>query len=73
MMQLNHGIFDEASVSVIGSETVREVGRLAGKPADVRRFRPNIVVHLLRASAFQEDEWVGGLSFGEGNEAPPSP
>jgi len=71
MMQLNHGIFDEASVSVIASATVREIGRLAGQTADVRRFRPNIVVRLLRATPFQEDEWVGGvLSFGEGDDAP---
>jgi uncharacterized protein len=71
MMQMNHGVFDEASVSVIASETVREIGRLAGRNADVRRFRPNIVVRLLRAVPFQEDEWVGGaLSFGEGDDAP---
>jgi len=71
MMQLNHGIFDDASISVIASDTVREIGRLAGQSADVRRFRPNIVVRLLRASPFQEDEWVGGvLSFGEGDETP---
>src|SRR5262245_24568781 len=66
MMQLNHGVFDEASVSVIASDTVREIGRLAGRSADIRRFRPNIVVRLLRAVPFQENEWVGGvLSFGE--------
>src|SRR5579859_7014225 len=38
MMQLNHGIFDEASISVIASDTVREIGRLAGRSLDVRRF-----------------------------------
>ena len=71
MMQLKHGIFDEASVSVIASDTVREIGRLAGQSPDVRRFRPNIVVRLLRSVPFQEDEWLGGvLSFGEGDEAP---
>ncbi len=71
MMQLNHGIFDEASISVIASDTVREIGRLAGRSGDVRRFRPNVVVRLLRAAPFQEDEWVGGvLSFGEGDNAP---
>ena len=76
MMQLRHGIFDEASISVIASETVREIGRLAGRnfdvqSLDVRRFRPNIVVRLLRSAPFQEDEWVGGvLSFGEGDDAP---
>jgi uncharacterized protein YcbX len=71
MMRLNHGIFDEASLSVIAAETVREIGRLAGQAPDVRRFRPNVVVRLLRAAPFQEDEWLGGaLSFGEGPEAP---
>src|SRR5437773_7367822 len=71
MMLLNHGIFDEASISVIASDTVREIGRLAGRSADVRRFRPNVVVRLLRSVPFQENEWVGGvLSFGEGDDAP---
>jgi len=71
MMQLKHGIFDEASISVIAFDTMREIGRLAGRSLDVRRFRPNIVVRLLRPVPFQEDEWVGGmLSFGEGDDAP---
>jgi MOSC domain-containing protein len=71
MMQLNHGIFDEASISIIAFDTVREIGRLAGRSPDVRRFRPNVVVRLLRSVPFQEDHWLGGmLSFGEGNDAP---
>src|SRR5437899_413541 len=71
MMQLNHGIFDEASISVIASDTVREIGRLAGQSLDMRRFRPNVVVRLQRPVPFQEDKWVGGvLSFGEGDDAP---
>jgi len=71
MMQLKHGIFDDASISVIAVDTVREIARLAGRSADVRRFRPNVVVRLTRSVPFQEDEWVGGvLSFGEGDDAP---
>jgi uncharacterized protein YcbX len=71
MMQLKHGIFDEASISVIASDTVREIGRLAGRNLDVRRFRPNVVVRLLRSAPFQEGEWVGGvLLFGEADDAP---
>jgi uncharacterized protein YcbX len=71
MMQLRQGIFDEASLSVIASDTVREIARLAGQSPDVRRFRPNVVVRLLRPVPFQEDEWLGGvLSFGEGDDAP---
>ena len=71
MMQLRHGIFDDASISVIASDTVREVGRLAGRSLDERRFRPNVVVRLLQSIPFQEDEWVGGvLLFGAGDDAP---
>ena len=70
MMYLNRGIFDEASVSVITSTTVGEIGRLAAHRADVRRFRPNILIASLRSVPFEEDEWVNGvLSFGESNEA----
>ncbi len=71
MMQLRHGIFDESSISVIASDTVREIGRLSGCDLDIRRFRPNVVVRLMRSVPFQEDEWLGGvLSFGEGEDAP---
>jgi len=71
MMQLKHGIFDEASISVIALDTVSEIGQLAGVSPDMRRFRPNIVVRSVRSVPFQEDEWVGGvLSFGEGSDAP---
>jgi uncharacterized protein YcbX len=71
MMQWNHGIFDEASISVIAFDTVSEIGRLARRNLDVRRFRPNVVVRLLRSGPFQEDGWLGGvLSFGQGDDAP---
>ena len=71
MMHLRDGIFDDGSVSVIAAETVREIGTLAGRAADVRRFRPNIVVRLLRPNPFEEDKWVGGvLLFGEPGEGP---
>src|SRR5262245_40598550 len=71
MMHLKHGIFDDASISVITSDTVGEVCRLAGLDADVRRFRPNILVRSARAVPFEEDGWVGGvLAFGEADDAP---
>jgi uncharacterized protein len=71
MMQLKHGIFDDASISVITSATVREVCRLAGTSADVRRFRPNIVVRSASATPFEEDAWLDGvLTFGDAGEAP---
>ena len=71
MMHLDRGIFDDASISVITSTTVHEITRLAGRGADVRRFRPNILVRSARAVPFEEDEWVGGvLAFGDGGDAP---
>lgn len=70
MVHLNRGIFDEASISVITSTTVGEIGRLAAQRPDVRRFRPNVFIASSRSVPFEEDEWVGGvLSFGEANEA----
>jgi hypothetical protein len=70
MMHLNRGIFDEASISLITSATVGEIGRLAAQPADVRRFRPNILIASGPGGPFEEDDWVGGvLSFGDTNEA----
>jgi len=71
MMQLKQGIFDEACISVITSDTVREIGRLAERSLDIRRFRPNVAVRLLRPVPFQEDEWLGSvLLFGEKDDAP---
>jgi uncharacterized protein YcbX len=70
MVHLNRGIFDEASVSLITSATVGEIGRLAAQRADVRRFRPNILIASSQSVSFEEDEWVGGvLTFGHTDEA----
>jgi uncharacterized protein YcbX len=71
MMQLKHGIFDETCISVIAVGTMQEIGRLSGRVLDMRRFRPNVVVRTRTAVPFEEDEWVGGgLSFGDGDDAP---
>lgn len=71
MMPMKHGIFDEASISLIASSTIREICQIADKSTDVRRFRPNILVRSTRDVPFEEDEWVGGvLTFGEADDAP---
>lgn len=71
MMHMKHGVFDEGTVSVITSDTVREIGNLAGRTTDVRQFRPNILVRSLRPKIFEEDQWVGGtLLFGDEDDGP---
>lgn len=71
MMHMRNGTFDDASISVIATDTVGEIGRLAGIDPDARRFRPNILVRPLRPHPFEEENWLGGvLSFGELGEGP---
>ena len=69
MIYLRNGVFDDASISVITSATVSEIGKLASVASDVRRFRPNVQIASQRSVPFEEDEWIGGvLSFGDNGE-----
>lgn len=71
LMRLRHGIFDEATVSVISPSTIAGIGREAGLELDRRRFRGNILVETELDAPFVEDAWVGGtLAFGDGDTAP---
>ena len=71
LMRLKQGIFDEATVSVIGLTTIAGIGREAGLDLDRRRFRANIFLVMDRSEPFAEDEWVGGtLVFGDGDARP---
>ena len=71
LMKLKHGIFDDASMSVINLSTISAIGREAGQDLDTRRFRANIVIASDAAEPFQEDGWIGArLVFGD-NEAGP--
>ena len=66
LMKLKHGIFDDASVSVINLATIAAIGREAGQELDTRRFRANIVIASDSTEAFLEDSWVGRrLLFGD--------
>ena len=71
LMNLKHGIFDEACLSVISLATVHSVARESGRGVDLcdlRRFRPNVVIETVSAEPFPEDKWVGRtLMFGEGD------
>jgi uncharacterized protein YcbX len=67
LMNLRHGIFDEACISVISLGTVHSVERESGRDVDLRRFRPNIVLETNSPEPFEENRWVGRtLMFGEG-------
>lgn len=71
LMQLKHGIFDEASLSVINMATIQAICQQAGQPVDTRRFRANVVVDSTAAEPFQEDAWVNGkLVFGDAEIGP---
>lgn len=71
LVKLNHGIFDEAPVSVISLTTIAGIGRQAGLDLDRRRFRANIVVETQAGEPFLEDRWVGGtLMFGDRDPRP---
>ena len=71
LMKLKHGIFDDASVSVINLATIAAIGREAGQDLDTRRFRANILVESDVAEPFLEDDWIGGrLVFGSNEDGP---
>jgi uncharacterized protein YcbX len=71
LMRLNHGMFDEAPVSVISLATIAGIGREAGADLDRRRFRANILLETGSREPFHEDEWVGRvLVFGDGDLPP---
>src|SRR5437867_5323212 len=71
LMNLKHGIFDEASLSVISLATIAGISREAAVDLDTRRFRANIVLETHDHEPFLEDGWVGGrLVFGDGEPRP---
>lgn len=71
LMKLKHGIFDEASVSVINLATIAAIGVEVGQDLDTRRFRANIVIDADATEPFQEDRWIGGrLVFGNNQDGP---
>jgi uncharacterized protein YcbX len=61
LMRLDHGVFDEATVSVINQSTISAVEQETGITLDVRRFRPNVVVETSEPKPFEEDDWVGKI------------
>jgi uncharacterized protein YcbX len=70
-MHIRHGIFDEASMSVIDLTTITSICNESGLAPDTRRFRANIVLDTGNQFPFMEDEWVSGtLVFGDPDTGP---
>jgi uncharacterized protein YcbX len=57
LMNLKHGMFDEAPLSVISLATIAGISREAGVELDTRRFRANIVLES-HASRSISRGWV---------------
>lgn len=71
LMHLKHGIFDEASVSIISLETIFGIERESERSLDIRRFRPNILIETNSGNFFEEDNWVGRTIYlGEEPDGP---
>ena len=71
LMHLKQGIFDEAPISLISSATSDKVTHDSQQPADIRRFRPNIVIDTPKSEPFTEDQWVGKtILFGKTEDSP---
>jgi len=71
LMRIDNGIFDDAPLSIITTNAIAAVTADAGVDADVRRFRPNILVETADESPFPDDAWVGRtLRIGDGDDAP---
>lgn len=58
-MRLDRGTYDSSPLSLVSTRTVAEISELAGTAADVRRFRPNLVIEPMGDVSFPEDAWVG--------------
>lgn len=75
LMQLKHGVFDEAPISVISLATINGIDREAGTGGalDRRRFRMNIVLETESDQPFLEDGWIGStLMFGDSDANGPA-
>lgn len=49
---------DESPVHVLTTASLRALGELLGRPVDVARFRPNVVLDV-DAEGFPEEDWTG--------------
>jgi uncharacterized protein YcbX len=58
-MKLDRGTFDTLPLSLITTQSTDRLGVLAGRPLDVGRFRPNLLIDAPGGPAFPEEGWPG--------------
>lgn len=51
--------FDDGPIHLVTTASLRRLETLHGRPVDVRRFRPNLVLDTAGSEGFLEDGWVG--------------
>ena len=70
LLQVGRGTFDMMPVSVLSTATVAQIETRLGRPVDLRRFRPNIVIEPPAGRGARETDWLGGtLIFGDRPDA----
>ena len=59
VIKQDRGIFDTMPLSLLTTQALDGIGRLAGAVLAAERFRPNILVEAASGPEFPEDSWVG--------------
>ena len=59
LANLVNGIFDDAPLSLISTETIKALEAETGRALDIRRFRPNLLIEPCDGNPLRDDEWIG--------------
>ena len=59
VIKQDRGVFDTMPLSLLTTQTLDGLGRLAGAVLAAERFRPNLLVEAASGPEFPEDSWVG--------------
>jgi uncharacterized protein len=59
VIKQDRGVFDTMPLSLLTTQTLGALGRLAGADLAAGRFRPNFLVEADSGPGFPEDTWVG--------------
>lgn len=61
VMRQDRGVHDTFPLSLLTTQTLAGLGRLVGRPLDVARFRPNLLIDAPGGDDDPEDRWVGAV------------